>query len=227
MQGRQYRLSRYSRRLLREYLAWVDQVAGNPLEDIAAGYASLPLELQALALKTADRLAKQRGSVYSDAFSELWVTAAGQCVVLALLLRQHHPDLTAQDVEELYLDGCQEHGEGFWLERFITAVGRMPVTETDLQGQFYQELGLLPAATGPAKPQKESWLEIDKTLLKEFHLRPQELEELTLTEVLVYASSLSEKQPMLKSEVQAMRQIYFALTPEQRLELYLRTSQAD
>lgn len=142
--GKKYRLSRFTRKILRSFLDWANVELGNPLDAIKDRLAGFPPHLQEMIVKDALEQARLRRSVNSPEVQSLLATPQGSMKLLSLLFQQHHPELTDADVEAIY-DACAtEHGESYLEKKIVEASGQMPKDESEIEREALQEAGLLP-----------------------------------------------------------------------------------
>lgn len=148
--GKQYRLSRFTRKVLRDFLEWADKQLGDPLDAIKDKLAGFPPNVQEYLVKDALERASLRRSINSPEVQALMATPEGIMKILSLLFQQHQPGLTDADVEDLYETLVEEMGqheaEEYLSNAIVEASGRMPVDETQTERAFLQEKGLLPAS---------------------------------------------------------------------------------
>jgi len=210
---------------------------GNPFDVIRPYLLDFPDTLQQAMLNDARQSALMRRSTYSPDVVSLWTSPIGQCRIIFLLLKKHHPELSFHQVEELYNDGCWQKGYDYFHDKILVAIGLMPKDEHQLELEVLREFGLLEQEEVEKQPLKpENWMEIDECLIAHFSLKPWEIDELTMTEIMVFFASLAKKQEAAAEQptdviphhrlvgLKKYKEALAKLTPAQKLEFYERTT---
>jgi hypothetical protein len=134
--GRKYVLSRFTRKVLRAFLDWADKELGDPLEAVKGKLAGFPPNIQELMVREAIQAAKLRRSVDSPEVQALMQRPEGVMKILALLFQANHPELTDRDVEALFDQAAQEHGENYLERKILEASGQIPKDEDQTTREF-------------------------------------------------------------------------------------------
>jgi hypothetical protein len=127
--GKRYRLGRFTRKVLKQFLSWADEELGNPLEQVKGQLAGFPEHIQEIMVRDAIDRAKLRRSINSPEVQALLTTPEGAMKILALLFQQHQPALSDRDVERIYDECCDQHGPGYLEKKIAAAGGTIPRDE--------------------------------------------------------------------------------------------------
>lgn len=134
-EGKKYRLTRFTRRLVAAFLDWSETVLPNPYDEIKGKLEGLPEFAQQLIVKDAIERAKLRKSLNSPEVQSLMGTDKGLMKILHLLFSTHHPELTVDDAGRIY-DAClDEHGADYLPKKIAEASGVAP-DEAEGEGDF-------------------------------------------------------------------------------------------
>jgi hypothetical protein len=179
-----YWLSRFERRLLREWFEWSESVLPNPILSVIDHLDDFPPEIAKKIGSDASRCARLRWSFSNPETWDFFNSVAGQTQALVLLLRDSHPELS-QDVAESIIERARrELGDDHLTGLIHETMGRPP-----------SELQWVLTTFRPSSqddPQALEWYKIDQLLCQEHGYRPWELERLTLTEYIMVASKPME-----------------------------------
>lgn len=134
--GKKYTLSRFTRKVLRQFLDWADKELGDPLEQVKAKLAGFPPNIQELMVREAIQSAKLRRSINSPEIQALMSRPEGVMKILALLFQQNHPELSDRDVEAVFDQCAEEHGEGYLERKILEASGQAPKDEEAVTSEF-------------------------------------------------------------------------------------------
>lgn len=129
--GKTYTLSRFTRRILNDFLEWADAVLPHPLDELKGRLDGFPKDVQEMLVKDAVANARLRKSVTNPEVNRLMNSEQGAFKVLHLLLAKHHTDLTEDDVWDIYLGCVREHGDEYLLKKIAAAQGQLDVPGTD------------------------------------------------------------------------------------------------
>ncbi len=144
--GRKYRLSRFTRRIANEFLDWADKYLGSPLARAKEHIKDFPEHLQAIIVKDALELARMRRSITSPEIQNLLATPEGSTRLFYLLFKDHQPTMTEAEVDNVCNDYTVENGlEGLGV-LFSVAAGRMPKPESEAEKEALQSMGALPSS---------------------------------------------------------------------------------
>jgi hypothetical protein len=124
--GQKYKLARFDRNILEGFIEWAGKELPSPLEVIKAHIKDFTPRQQELMIKEAVAGARSKLSLNSPEVQNLLGTPKGVIKVTSLLFQRHHPELTEKDVERIY-DQCeQEHGDDYLWKKIEVASGRFP-----------------------------------------------------------------------------------------------------
>jgi hypothetical protein len=141
--GKKYKLSRFDRLILEQFLDWADKHLGHPLDQIKDKLKDFPPDIQRFMIQEAMSKMALRRSFNSPEVRALLVTPEGSMKLCCLLFQRYQPDLTDKDVEKLYEAACDEHGYGY-MEKVITrSEGVMPIPDSDIERETLIEFGLV------------------------------------------------------------------------------------
>lgn len=141
--GQKYRLSRFSRKIVRQFIDWAQTVLPDPLAIVKDKLRDFPANIQEIMVRDALAQARMRRSVNNPEIQALMTTPEGGMKLLALMFQAHHPDLSETQVEEIYEACAREHGEGYLERKLVQAAGEMPVNEREAEREVMTEAGLL------------------------------------------------------------------------------------
>lgn len=213
--GKVYRVSRYERRLLREWHQWAREQLTNPLNSAAEVLDWLEPETQRLVINEAADRADELNDPLSPLIQELVSTWEGQREALAILLADANL-LPMHEARSLIDDAREGQGEDELTNILLTAQGRT-MGLADVSRAYYQELGLVRSVESKHHP--VDWLDIDRKLVEHFSLKPWELDRLTISELF----TLYQKEQEVNSyDATEMVKAYNKLTPTQQLILAFR-----
>jgi hypothetical protein len=146
--GKKYKLARFDRAILGQFLQWAKGKIPHPLAAIKDVLPYLTPEDRKFAIGKAMDDAKAYLSFDSEEVRALLASAEGSMKLLCLLFQKHHPDLTDKDVENLYEKAQEEHGVGYFEGKIAEAQGEIPVPKSEAQKKALEDLGVL-------KPEKK------------------------------------------------------------------------
>lgn len=214
-----YTLSRFERRLLRQWLRWAREQFPNPLQVAADTLArlNLPEPAAAALVAVADQQAESAYRFTGDEIQGLFQTWTGQREILALLLMDGS-DLARAEAENVADKVREAHGDTFVVNLILDASGRPDTHPGDTAVAYYQELGMIPRDL-PSRSDID-WGSVDRSLVEAHSFRPWELDRLTLSEMV----SLYQKHDNTVDPYTAAERIkcYNSLTPLQKLTLAFR-----
>lgn len=212
--GKAYRLARWTRRLVRAWYEWALSKIPNPLTTLSQSLHVLPSYLMLTLVNHADKLATERNNLEGEEFSRLWRSEEGLFKVFSLLIGEHHPELDEDEIKEVLSQVD--------LEALIArASGRLPIDEVELEKDYLRELGLMPAEASIPQPPVD-WANIDRELFRNCYLTPQQVDEMTLPEIIVILGQKAEHVATDAESAIRFARLIRSLTPEQRLTLSLR-----
>lgn len=112
---KEYKLSRLSRSIMREFVEWAKTLLPDPLEAALDAVKQLSghLELQQLLVKEALNERKSYLDFRSPEIQELLDTFDGQVKMVQLLLKKNHPNLNEDDCFDIALAFAEENEESF------------------------------------------------------------------------------------------------------------------
>lgn len=208
---RAYRLSRLTRGVLRKWLVWAEEKL--PLmEELLKGYGDLPPSAQTILLRQLDAYKPIRGTLADPIIGDLYCTAEGQLYLFFLLFDLHHPDVTFRTASRIAtrIDLA---------EVFLRASGRNQADEAEVEAAYYRELGIVPYGPSEGKPKGLNWAEFDRNIFQNFNILPNQLDLLTIPEIVTIATKKAESN---MSEAMATIENFRKLTVEQQNNLLLR-----
>lgn len=142
--GKKYKLSRFTRGIVRQFMDWADKELGNPLLEIKDVIQDFPPNVQEIMVKDAMNRKAQRRSFHSPDVQALLSSPEGVMKLLSFLFQQHQPELSDDDVAGLYDLSIAEHGgEEYLSDKIAECAGKMPKDESALEREYLQEHGLL------------------------------------------------------------------------------------
>lgn len=209
--GKPYRLSRFTRRLLRLWLEWANSQIPSPLA-LAQDHFGTFGSPDVLVSVAAD-LMQHRYSFNDEAVWELWHQEEGVRHAVSLLFETHHPDADARAiVDSLPINQVQD--------LLAKANGVPPVDPFEVERQYYASLGWLPEQE-PAPVKTMDWAEFDASLFQHLHLTPDQIDNMTPTEITVLCSKKEDgRGPSLQDGIEHAK-LFARLTPKQQFELSL------
>ncbi len=139
VEGRKYRLSRFTRKLVSAFLDWSEAVLPNPFDAIKGKLDGLPEFAQQLIVKDAIEAAKLRKSLNSPEVQALMGTDKGLMKIICLLFSTHHPELTVEDASKIYDDCLEEHGADYLPKKIAEASGIVLAKGGEGEGDFRKE----------------------------------------------------------------------------------------
>lgn len=147
--GKKYKLSRFSRKIVKQFIDWAQTVLPDPLTLVKDKLKDFPPNVQEIIVKDALANARMRRSVNNPEIQALMTTPEGGMKLLSLMFQAHHPNLTDAEVEAIYEQIGLEYGEGYLESKLVQAAGEMPVDDAEAERQVMQEAGLIPAPFRP------------------------------------------------------------------------------
>lgn len=193
--------------MLRLWFEWADSTIGNPLAIAEEHFTTFP-EPEIL-LSVAESLLQHRFSFNDQPVWELWHSTEGISKAFALLLDKYHPEADPDPIiEALGMDQVQR-----LLEK---ANGIPPIDTTEIERQFFTNLGFLPEQEQTAI-QTMDWAEFDASLFQNLHLTPAQIDDLTPVEITVLCKGEQEERSL--GEFADLAKLYLKLSPQQILEL--------
>lgn len=135
--GKDYTFSRLERR---EHMAWMDYAnkqLGCPLAEARKNMEGFPPHIQEVLFKDALERKKLRSNPECEDYQVFMRSWQGAMKLMQLLLKKHHPDLSEEQVEEVYDQAIEEHGADFLAGLRAEAQGVPP---TDPQARKEQAL---------------------------------------------------------------------------------------
>jgi hypothetical protein len=208
-EGQTFRLSRFTRRLLRLWFEWADGFLGNPLAIAEEHFGTFP-EPDVL-IGVASDLMTHRYSFNDPAVWHLWNSPDGVRQAFGLLLDKYHSEIDPTPIIDSL--GLAR------VERLLAlANGVPPVDVAEIERQYFASLGLLPE-TEPAPFRTMDWAEFDASLFQNLHLTPDQIDAMTPTEITVLCRKLDEANGRSLTEAAEVAKLYAKLTPEQILHL--------
>jgi hypothetical protein len=215
--GKPYRLARFSRGLFRRWLVWADSQLPDPVALATSVWDHWPEDFRQGLIDGAEAVAKDRLSFDDPVIMEMWGTEASARFCFGLLLEEHHPELPQWEADRLW--ACVTH-----FDRILSlAMGRLPSNPSSVQEDYLKELGLLPSRSVHSGD-RQAWHEIDQHIFKYHNLTCDQIDKLTLPEILTLISAPPEEGFEEKvSRRLASARGYTQLNPRQRLALVART----
>ena len=153
-------MSRFTRKVLRQFTEWASTKIPNPLETLRNQIAGFTPELQQIIIKDAlgkgiIEKARMRLDPMGEEVQDLLGTPEGQSYLVFLLALQHQPNTTEREVEELLAACEQEHGSHYIAVKMGQVTGKLPIDESEAERLFLIEAGLLPAPKEDPSKKKE------------------------------------------------------------------------
>lgn len=212
--GRPVRLGRLTRGVLRQWTDWARTLLPNVLAAVLAHFDHFPPKVQKLLADAAIANAEARKDFGSEELSRLWYSRPGTAQLLGLLIVEGSSldldlavDLASQAVDEL--------GDETVAKWISTASGRVVASQFELETRAYTEAGFLPSF--PPSRNKREWHEIDRDIFQNIGLTPQQVDEMTLPELIAVLRAEDKAASMADAFKRA--EMYHKLTPAQRLKL--------
>ena len=100
--GRDWRLSRWTRAIWREWLEWAKKQIPDPVEECAKILDKFPKDLQEKMVTWALEKKSRVLSLGSPEVNALFDDPEGTCHLLYLLLKKHQPDATEDDAMDVF-----------------------------------------------------------------------------------------------------------------------------
>lgn len=210
LDGRAYRLSRFTRGLFRLWIEWAKTVVPDPRDGLDAYLFRFPAHVQFRILEEVNAILDGRDDLTDPDLAALWQSEEGVGKAFCLLLEKFHWQEQAEPILE------KAKAVYNLQELIVTASGRIGTPQSEIQEAFYVSHGLLSPSLPPSRRRKTDWAEIDRELFKNAYITPAQVDELTLPEL--QAILVSDAQTDSGREF-AKARAYAKLTPEQRAEL--------
>jgi hypothetical protein len=205
--GKTFRLSRFSRRLLRLWFEWAASYIENPLAIVDEHFERFPEK--ELLISIASDMMTHRFSFNDEAVLQLWTNDIGINKAFALLFDKYHADVDPDPI-------ARALGIGEVRRLLILANGVAPVDTMQIERDYFASLGLL-----PQREQREiktiDWEEFDASLFQNVHLTPEQIDELTPVEITVLCRK--EETGPTSAEAIEHAKLQTKLTPNQILDL--------
>jgi hypothetical protein len=131
--GKTYKLSRFTRGILRQFMDWAEKQLGDPLDAIKHKLDGFSPAIQELLVRDAVNASKHRRNIQSPEIQALMQTEEGGIRLLTLLFNKHHPELTEAQVGELFDQCLIEHGQDYFANKLAEASGVIPDDEATLK----------------------------------------------------------------------------------------------
>lgn len=211
--GKTFRLSRFTVKLLRTWFQWADSFLESPLAIAEKHLATFP-EPDVL-IAVAQDYAGDRFSFSDDAVWVLWTSPVGIGHAFGLLLDKYHSGESADPIIEAL--GMVQ------VERLLAkANGFPPVDTNEIKRNYFVSIGLMePEEEG--KKRKMEWEELHRSIFQNLHLTPQQIDDLTPTEICVLCKEDDKKEinslALAGGNIFELAKLQAQLTPSQQLEL--------
>ena len=124
--GKDYTFARLDRKAHQAWMAWADKKLGCPLAEARKQMEGFPPHIQEVLFKDALERKKLRSNLESPDYQNLMKTWDGAMKFMVLLLKKHHPELTEEQVEEIYDAAIEELGPDFLHDLKAEAEGKPP-----------------------------------------------------------------------------------------------------
>lgn len=113
--GKQYKLCRLTRSIMREFAEWAKALIPNPLDVVAEKLPQFDKypHLQEIMVKDAVAKSKTYGDFNSPEVQAVMNSMDGQIKMTTLLLKPNHPDITEDEAFQIAMQFQEEHGEDF------------------------------------------------------------------------------------------------------------------
>lgn len=209
-EDRAYRLSRFTRGLVRRWIEWAKSVLPDPCEGLGEYLYRFPPAVQLRILEETNAILEAREDLDDPEMRFLWESEEGLRQMFFLMLEKHHWN---ERPEPVYEAVRQKHD---LRELVLTASGSLPKTQREIQDAYYASLGWLPPPLPSKRKRRTDWQDIDRELFKNFNITPAQIDELTLTELQVICQA--EQQADKASELEKAK-FYVKLTAEQKADL--------
>lgn len=141
--GKKYRLSRFTQSIGEAFLSWADKRLGNPLDKIKGTLAGFPPEVQKILATRAYEEASKPRTLSSDDVQSLLQTYEGGLKLIGLLLQRYNPELTDSQVKDVYESCSEEHGEDYLAGKIKEASGIVPKDDKEREKEALIERGAL------------------------------------------------------------------------------------
>lgn len=115
IEGKQYKLARLTRGIMKDFANWAKSLLPNPLDVVAQKlhlFKDFP-ELQQMMVKEAVKDAKTFGEITSPEVQEIMDSFDGQVKMVTMLLQVHQPEITEDVAFDLAMKFVQEKEEPF------------------------------------------------------------------------------------------------------------------
>lgn len=216
--GDPFKLTRFPRRLFRAWLEWADRQIPDELAGVDAILNALPADLAWQAARKLTLGLYPRKSLSHPAINDLFCSSPGVRYALALCLEQ---PASIEERELIIALAADEYGDEVLTEWLQTAQGRLIPPAVIAQLAYMREVGALPPVSsvgGAIECKPTDWLASDKNLCEARNWTPQQIDEMTLPEIIALTS---------KDEVEGLPQGIFAegvkkLTASQIIEMNRR-----
>lgn len=141
--GNTYRLARFDREILENFLDWADTKLPNPIAAIAGQLKGLDAETKELVVRAAVEKASSRRCITNPDVQSLMRSFDGAYHLFYLLLHKHQPDLTEQEAGKIHEACFEEHGPKYVDRKMSIVSGEVPQTESEVERQVMIEAGVL------------------------------------------------------------------------------------
>ncbi len=133
--GKRYTLSRYTRRVLSRVVEWAASRLPHPLDAIKNRLDGFPAHLQERIVDAAIDSSKSWGSINNPEIQAKMNTEEGVIKQFQLLLQEHHPDITEDEVFDLIIACEEEHGQQFIADRLAETHGKLKTESEEGEGE--------------------------------------------------------------------------------------------
>jgi hypothetical protein len=138
-----YRLARFDREILENFLDWADETLPNPIAALKDQLKGLDAETKELVVKAAVEKASSRRCITNPDVQSLMRSFDGIYHLFYLLLQKHQPNITEQEAGKLYEACVEEHGPKYIERKMSIITGEVPQAESDVERQVMVEAGVL------------------------------------------------------------------------------------
>lgn len=133
-----YRLARFTRKHLVEWMDFANKKLGDPLLEVKKQLDGFPLEIQKLLVEEALDRKRRRQDFSSPEIQALFSSNEGILKAICLLFKKHQPDMTPADVEAVFDEALEQHGVEFFQKVFSTTMGSTPKSEDEIQAELLE-----------------------------------------------------------------------------------------
>jgi|SRR5579883_106628 len=145
IKGKTYRLGRYDLSILSKATKWAAARLPDPLSDLEGRLDKFPPAVQELLVKEAIERKQHRQEYNSPEIQGQIKSPEGAVYVFYLLFNKYHPEITEEQVGQLYLDSVEEHnGPEYLLEKVGQTFGQLPKSDSEGEREALQAVGALP-----------------------------------------------------------------------------------